>query len=135
MIKQYCWKLFVFFRIYARNDQPGRIKCSSIVEIFSYILKGRVYQREGRIKVNIKDLKPKRIKDCLECKINQRTQPSRVLCTSKPNKLFGLRHKPITLQDALPRSESAEKICPGRTRCLLSRHPLCHPAQTDYRSP
>ncbi|KAL4279538.1 hypothetical protein GQ457_03G013960 [Hibiscus cannabinus] len=49
--------------------------------------------------------------------------------------LFGLRHKPLTLQDALPRSESAEKICPGRTRCLLSRHPLCHPAQADYRSP
>ncbi|KAL4285507.1 hypothetical protein GQ457_16G017330 [Hibiscus cannabinus] len=49
--------------------------------------------------------------------------------------LFGLRHKPLTLQDALPRSESAEKICPGRTRCLLSRHPLCHPVQADYRSP
>ncbi|KAL4278505.1 hypothetical protein GQ457_03G013430 [Hibiscus cannabinus] len=28
--------------------------------------------REGRIKVNIKDLKPKRIKDYLECKLNQR---------------------------------------------------------------
>ncbi|KAL4303356.1 hypothetical protein GQ457_10G007900 [Hibiscus cannabinus] len=49
--------------------------------------------------------------------------------------LSGLRHKPITLQDALPRSESAEKICPGRTRCLLLRHPLCHPVQADYRSP
>ncbi|KAL4312099.1 hypothetical protein GQ457_01G012910 [Hibiscus cannabinus] len=78
MIKQYCWKLFVFFRIYARNDQPGRIKCSSIkginrIRTFSYIPKGSVYQREGIIKVNIKDLKPKRIKDCLECKISQRS--------------------------------------------------------------
>ncbi|KAL4311390.1 hypothetical protein GQ457_01G022340 [Hibiscus cannabinus] len=61
MIKRYCWKLFVLFRFYARNDQPGRMKCSR-----------RMYQREGRIKVNIKDLKPKRIKDYLECKISQR---------------------------------------------------------------
>ncbi|KAL4324518.1 hypothetical protein GQ457_11G021850 [Hibiscus cannabinus] len=66
---------------------------------------GRVYQQEGRIKVNIKDLKPKRIKDYLKYK-------------KQPNE-----------------SESAEKICPGRTRCLLLRHPLCHPVQADYRSP
>ncbi|KAL4297176.1 hypothetical protein GQ457_12G013990 [Hibiscus cannabinus] len=26
MIKRYFWKLFVLFRFYARNDQPGRIK-------------------------------------------------------------------------------------------------------------
>ncbi|KAL4302003.1 hypothetical protein GQ457_10G010610 [Hibiscus cannabinus] len=32
-----------------------------------------MYQREGRIKVNIKDLKPKRIKDYLECKISQKS--------------------------------------------------------------
>ncbi|KAL4355418.1 hypothetical protein GQ457_06G012500 [Hibiscus cannabinus] len=32
-----------------------------------------VYQREGRIKVKVKVLKPKRIKDYLECKISQRS--------------------------------------------------------------
>ncbi|KAL4364357.1 hypothetical protein GQ457_04G029430 [Hibiscus cannabinus] len=40
--------------------------------IFSNIPKGSAYQREGRNKVKVKDLKPKRIKDYLECKINQR---------------------------------------------------------------
>ncbi|KAL4367020.1 hypothetical protein GQ457_05G022650 [Hibiscus cannabinus] len=29
MIKRYCWKLFVVFRFYARNDQPDRMKCST----------------------------------------------------------------------------------------------------------
>ncbi|KAL4385956.1 hypothetical protein GQ457_09G027350 [Hibiscus cannabinus] len=40
--------------------------------IFSNIPKGSAYQREGRNKVKVKDLKPKRIKDYLECKISQR---------------------------------------------------------------
>ncbi|KAL4311004.1 hypothetical protein GQ457_01G018640 [Hibiscus cannabinus] len=30
MIIRYCWKIFVLFRFYARNDQPGRKKCNSI---------------------------------------------------------------------------------------------------------
>ncbi|KAL4368026.1 hypothetical protein GQ457_05G022810 [Hibiscus cannabinus] len=184
MIKRYCWKLFLFFRFYARNDQPGRMKCSSIVklhrsssdrerprkhqgtisaQIFSATAEGRgMYQQEGRNKVKVKDLKPKHIKDYLECKISQRKSkvnpvhvrnqkreltPPRSRCQESDSstvegivykqaeQLFGLRHKPLTLQDALPISESAEKICPGRTRCLLSRHPLCHPVQADYRSP
>ncbi|KAL4334301.1 hypothetical protein GQ457_07G004830 [Hibiscus cannabinus] len=42
------------------------------IRIFSNIPKGRVYQREGRNKVKVKDLKPKRIKDYLECKNSQR---------------------------------------------------------------
>ncbi|KAL4376960.1 hypothetical protein GQ457_02G025720 [Hibiscus cannabinus] len=124
----------------------------------------RAYQQKSRIEVKDKDLKPKRIKDFLECKISQRTQESKVnpvhvrnqkheltpprsrcqesdsstvegTVYKQAEQLFGLRHKPITPQDALPRSESAEKICPGRTRCLLLRHPLCHPVQADYRSP
>ncbi|KAL4311642.1 hypothetical protein GQ457_01G018470 [Hibiscus cannabinus] len=87
MIKRYCWKLFVLFRIYARNDQPGRMKCSSIVfpaaaeeqikqeginriRIFSNIPKGSVYQRgKAEIKSKSKDLKPKCIKDYLEYKL------------------------------------------------------------------
>ncbi|KAL4284212.1 hypothetical protein GQ457_16G018930 [Hibiscus cannabinus] len=44
------------------------------IRIFSYIPKGGTYQREGGIKVKVKDLKPKRIKDYLECKISQRNQ-------------------------------------------------------------
>ncbi|KAL4313342.1 hypothetical protein GQ457_01G017460 [Hibiscus cannabinus] len=45
-------------------------------KIFSNIPKGSAYQREGRNKVKVKDLKPKRIKDYLECKISQRKKPS-----------------------------------------------------------
>ncbi|KAL4362682.1 hypothetical protein GQ457_04G023360 [Hibiscus cannabinus] len=43
------------------------------IKIFSNIPKGSVYQRGGRNKVKVKDLKPKRIKDYLECKISQRS--------------------------------------------------------------
>ncbi|KAL4361231.1 hypothetical protein GQ457_04G028720 [Hibiscus cannabinus] len=53
-------------------QQYCRVKGRNRIRIFSYIPKGSMYQREGRIKVNIKDLKPKRIKDYLECKISQR---------------------------------------------------------------
>ncbi|KAL4383399.1 hypothetical protein GQ457_15G017270 [Hibiscus cannabinus] len=42
------------------------------IRIFSNIPKGRVYQQRVRNKVKVKDLKPKRIKDYLECKISQR---------------------------------------------------------------
>ncbi|KAL4363447.1 hypothetical protein GQ457_04G020230 [Hibiscus cannabinus] len=126
MLKRYCWKLFVLFRFYARNDQPGRIKSQQYCEV---VLKQLISQRprnhqgkiiffnipnevcikEAEIKSKSKNLKPKRIKDYLEYTISQR--------------------------NAIPRSESAKKICPGRTRCLLLRHPLCHPVQADYRSP
>ncbi|KAL4308840.1 hypothetical protein GQ457_01G022150 [Hibiscus cannabinus] len=61
LIKRYCWKLFVLFRFYAKNDQPGRIKSRQYFEV-----------EGGRNKVKVKDLKPKRIKDYLECKISQR---------------------------------------------------------------
>ncbi|KAL4283453.1 hypothetical protein GQ457_16G017980 [Hibiscus cannabinus] len=61
MIKRYCWKLFVFFRFYARNDQPGRMKSKQYLEV-----------EEGRIKVKVKDLKPKRIKGYLEYKFSQK---------------------------------------------------------------
>ncbi|KAL4332587.1 hypothetical protein GQ457_07G010570 [Hibiscus cannabinus] len=33
MIKRYYWKLFVLFRFYARNDQPGRIKPQQYFEV------------------------------------------------------------------------------------------------------
>ncbi|KAL4302409.1 hypothetical protein GQ457_10G009740 [Hibiscus cannabinus] len=59
MIKRYCWKLFVFFRIHARNDQPGRIKKQQ-------------YFGNQKNRVKVKDLKPKRIKDYLEYKLSQK---------------------------------------------------------------
>ncbi|KAL4377863.1 hypothetical protein GQ457_02G043430 [Hibiscus cannabinus] len=40
----------------------------NIGPVFPAAADGRVYQQEGRIKVNIKDLKPKRIKDYLKYK-------------------------------------------------------------------
>ncbi|KAL4351843.1 hypothetical protein GQ457_06G013090 [Hibiscus cannabinus] len=49
-------------KFYARNDQPGRIKSQQ----YSRTKQG------CRNKVKVKDLKPKRIKDYLECKISQR---------------------------------------------------------------
>ncbi|KAL4303497.1 hypothetical protein GQ457_10G009770 [Hibiscus cannabinus] len=63
-------------------------------------------QNQGsRKKSKSKNLKPKRIKDYLEYTISQRNL------------------------------NPAKKICQGRTRCLQLRHPLCHPAKADYRSP
>ncbi|KAL4378188.1 hypothetical protein GQ457_02G023470 [Hibiscus cannabinus] len=38
--------------------------------------------------------------------------------------LFGLRDKPITQQDALPKSEGLPTYLPGRTRCLCSDIPF-----------
>ncbi|KAL4279824.1 hypothetical protein GQ457_03G020850 [Hibiscus cannabinus] len=47
---------------YVGSDQPGRIKSQQYCEV-----------QGGRNTVKVKDLKPKRIKDYLECKISQRT--------------------------------------------------------------
>ncbi|KAL4339884.1 hypothetical protein GQ457_08G026640 [Hibiscus cannabinus] len=64
---------------YARNDQPDRMKCSSI-NVGPYFPATAEGQNTGRdincirIFLNIpKDLKPKCIKDYLECKISQRS--------------------------------------------------------------
>ncbi|KAL4291068.1 hypothetical protein GQ457_14G013750 [Hibiscus cannabinus] len=69
----------------------------------------RPKDREGRIKVNIKDLKPKRIK-----------------------RLLGVQDQP---KERSAEIRISRENLPDQTRCLLSRHPLCHPAQADYRSP
>ncbi|KAL4342438.1 hypothetical protein GQ457_08G025310 [Hibiscus cannabinus] len=66
--------------------------------------------KEGWRIVKVKDLKPKRIKDYLEYKFNQRILPSRDIVYDQVKQLIGLRHKPITLQDALPRSDSQPKF-------------------------
>ncbi|KAL4325078.1 hypothetical protein GQ457_11G021740 [Hibiscus cannabinus] len=65
-------------------------------------------ERRPRI-VKVKDLKPKRIKDYLEYKFSQRkvtNLPSRDIVYDRFKQLIGLRHKPITQQDALSRSDS-----------------------------
>ncbi|KAL4339194.1 hypothetical protein GQ457_08G028320 [Hibiscus cannabinus] len=65
MIKRYCWKLFVLFRFYARNDQPVRMKKQQYLEV-------RISEKKGRNIVKVKELKPKRIKDYLEYKFSQK---------------------------------------------------------------
>ncbi|KAK8691482.1 hypothetical protein V6N13_074992 [Hibiscus sabdariffa] len=128
---------------YAKNDQPGRMKCNSIVKvvlkqlrsqrprnnlgrmsaqifqprpkdeiagrdihhigIFLNIPKRSAYQPGSRNKVKIKDLKPKH---------EVTAQPSRVIVYKQAEQLFGLRHKPITLQDALPKSDPSRDNLP-----------------------
>ncbi|KAK8600527.1 hypothetical protein V6N12_050380 [Hibiscus sabdariffa] len=45
--------------------------------------------------------------------------------------LFGLRDKPITKQDALPRSVFLPRLLPRQDPLSLKRHPLCHHVQAD----
>ncbi|KAL4291098.1 hypothetical protein GQ457_14G014980 [Hibiscus cannabinus] len=45
---------------------------SNMVELIKKNTRTCAYQRGGKNKVKVKDLKPKRIKDYLECKISQR---------------------------------------------------------------
>ncbi|KAL4334567.1 hypothetical protein GQ457_07G006710 [Hibiscus cannabinus] len=69
-MQQYCGVVLKQLRSQRPRKHQGRISA----QIFPAAAEGRgMYQREGRIKVNIKDLKPKHIKDYLECKISQRS--------------------------------------------------------------
>ncbi|KAL4284265.1 hypothetical protein GQ457_16G014690 [Hibiscus cannabinus] len=69
MIKRYCWKLFLSDR-----ERPRKHQGTISAQIFSATAEGRgMYPQEGRNKVKVKDLKPKHIKDYLECKISQRS--------------------------------------------------------------
>ncbi|KAK8972757.1 hypothetical protein V6N11_055120 [Hibiscus sabdariffa] len=66
-------------------------------------------QKEGGRIVKVKDLKPKRIKGRYPCDNGYKegtVLPSRDIVYDQAKQLFGLRHKPITRQDALPRSDS-----------------------------
>ncbi|KAL4302933.1 hypothetical protein GQ457_10G014090 [Hibiscus cannabinus] len=86
------------------------------------IRNGFASERRPRI-VKVKDLKPKRIKDYLEYKFSQRRRypsdndykevtvlPSRDIVYDRVKQLIRLRHKPITQQDALPRSDSQPRF-------------------------
>ncbi|KAK8644568.1 hypothetical protein V6N13_123871 [Hibiscus sabdariffa] len=73
-------------------------------------------KRRPRI-VKVKDSKPKHIKDYLEYKYScdngykeVTVLPSRDIMHNQVKQLIGLRHKPITLQDALPRSDSQPRF-------------------------
>ncbi|KAK9034835.1 hypothetical protein V6N11_076892 [Hibiscus sabdariffa] len=44
------------------------------------------------------------------------------------------RDKPITQQDALPKSEDSLRYLPRRDLLSQLRHPLCHPTLADYQS-
>ncbi|KAK9018941.1 hypothetical protein V6N11_033986 [Hibiscus sabdariffa] len=45
------------------------------------------------------------------------------------------RDKPVTQQDALPRSEFQPRLLPGQDPLSLPRHPLCHPVQAELLKP
>ncbi|KAL4352829.1 hypothetical protein GQ457_06G009180 [Hibiscus cannabinus] len=68
-------------KFYAGNDQPGRMKCSSI----------------EKNKVKVKDLKPKRIKDYLECKNNQRS-PALLKKSAQAGPVVSGRDIPFVIQ-------------------------------------
>ncbi|KAL4279070.1 hypothetical protein GQ457_03G015750 [Hibiscus cannabinus] len=53
--------------------------------------------------------------------------PSRDIVYKQDNQLFGLRDKPITQQDGLPKSEGPLRYLPGQDPLSLLRHPFCHP--------
>ncbi|KAK9042550.1 hypothetical protein V6N11_017619 [Hibiscus sabdariffa] len=53
--------------------------------------------------------------------------PPRDIVYKQDNQLSGLRDKPITQQDALPRSEGPPRYLPGQDPFSLSRQRLCHP--------
>ncbi|KAL4312105.1 hypothetical protein GQ457_01G019490 [Hibiscus cannabinus] len=84
------------------------------------------------------DLKPIRKEDDLEYKqqlLEVTALPSRDTVYNQAKQLFGLRHKPITQQDALPNSEVPAKISArAGPVASLPRHPLCHPVKAYYRS-
>ncbi|KAL4353356.1 hypothetical protein GQ457_06G019190 [Hibiscus cannabinus] len=68
-MQEYCGVVLKQLRSQRPRKHQGRISA----QIFSTTAEGRsTYQQEGRNKVKVKDLKPKRIKDYLECKISQR---------------------------------------------------------------
>ncbi|KAK8612060.1 hypothetical protein V6N13_132093 [Hibiscus sabdariffa] len=60
--------------------------------------------------------------------------PPRGIVYEQDIQLSRLRDKPITQQDALSRSEGPPKYLPRQDPLSLLRHPLCHPAKSDYQS-
>ncbi|KAL4378757.1 hypothetical protein GQ457_02G024100 [Hibiscus cannabinus] len=94
----------------------------------------RTYQRKREKLVKVKDLKLKRIKGYLEYKFIQRS-PALLKGTSicLISRELNSRNEVNTVH---VRDQKHELTPPrNRTRCLYSRHPLCHPVEAEYRSP
>ncbi|KAL4363633.1 hypothetical protein GQ457_04G025920 [Hibiscus cannabinus] len=68
MIQRLCENSMVSCTEAAQIGKAQEASKQNIGLVFLAAADGRVYQQEGRIKVNIKDLKPKRIKDYLKYK-------------------------------------------------------------------
>ncbi|KAL4351563.1 hypothetical protein GQ457_06G011860 [Hibiscus cannabinus] len=102
-----------------QNDQPGRVRKQQYFMDRSYThdlsrqntspgpikrnMERDYRQKEGGKIVKVKDLKPMCVKDYLEYKFSQRSPALlKDIVYDQAKQLIGLRHKPITLQDALP---------------------------------
>ncbi|KAL4342525.1 hypothetical protein GQ457_08G027940 [Hibiscus cannabinus] len=80
------------------RERPRKHQSTISAQIFSATAEGRgMYQQEGRNKVKVKDLKPKHIKDYLECKISQRNlnQPRK---SAQAGPVVSCRHIPFVIQ-------------------------------------
>ncbi|KAL4279722.1 hypothetical protein GQ457_03G020630 [Hibiscus cannabinus] len=60
--------------------------------------------------------------------------PSRDIVYDQAKQLFGLRHKPITQQDAMPRSNFPSRFLPRQDPLSLFEASLCHPVEAEHRS-
>ncbi|KAK8498965.1 hypothetical protein V6N12_058002 [Hibiscus sabdariffa] len=117
-VQQYCEVVLKQLRSQRPRNNQGRMSAQIFqprpkdeiagrdihhIGIFLNIPKRSAYQPGSRNKVKIKDLKPKH---------EVTAQPSRVTVYKQAEQLFGLRHKPITLQDALPKSNPSRDNLP-----------------------
>ncbi|KAL4319049.1 hypothetical protein GQ457_18G007940 [Hibiscus cannabinus] len=92
-----------------------------------------VSERRPRI-VKVKDLKPKRIKDYLEYKFSRKSPTLlKLLYFMTSRKRVDTVHVRDQKHELTP-PRNRRDFCQGRTRCLYSRHPLCHPIEAEYRS-
>ncbi|KAL4272686.1 hypothetical protein GQ457_13G018380 [Hibiscus cannabinus] len=93
---------------------------------------GRVKLKKQMNAVHVRDQKheltpPRNSYPCDNGNKKMTAFPPRDIVYKQDNQLFGLRDKPITQQDALPKSEGRPRYLPGQDPLSLSRHPLCHP--------
>ncbi|KAK8985060.1 hypothetical protein V6N11_076752 [Hibiscus sabdariffa] len=113
-------------RISAWNDHPRQIDETADRSCTEVTLKKKT-QNSSRQKMNT----------CRDSRGYKKVTafPPRDIKYKQDKQLFGLRDKPITKQDALPRSEYQPRYLPGQDPLSLLRHPLCHPVLVVCRSP
>ncbi|KAK9042559.1 hypothetical protein V6N11_017628 [Hibiscus sabdariffa] len=106
-----------FNRIYSRIDQPRQIE------------EAADSSRKKLCRCSF-DKRPRNLPRRYPCDNGNKKVtafPPRDIVYKQDNQLSGLRDKPITQQDALPRSEGLPRYLSGQDPLSLSRHPLCHP--------